>query len=71
MLSAQTAVPRAKKNDALDGMMGQAAEAGSLPVAVGLQVPSTPLGGPLEFAGGAFGSANSRHEYFFRCCALK
>ena len=33
--------------------MGQAAEAGSLPVAVGLQVPSAPLDGPLECAGGA------------------
>ena len=32
--------------DALDDMMGQAAEAESLPAAVGLQVPSTPLSGP-------------------------
>ena len=43
----------ALEGDALDDIIGQAAEAGSLPSAVGLQVPSTPIGGPLEFAGGA------------------
>ena len=38
---------------ALDETMGQAAEAGSLPSAVGLQVPSTPLDGATHAAGSA------------------
>ena len=43
----------ALEGDALDETMGQTAEAGSLPSAVGLQVPSTLLGGPSQAAGSA------------------
>jgi len=53
VLPAPVSSAPALEGDVLDETMGEAAEAGPLPSRVGLQVPSTPLGGTSQAAGSA------------------